>query len=463
MKKRLLAAFLCIVLALSCIACGNTDTDETTKAPAGTEQNDNKETDAPSAPKETVTIKFLSGEAGKQPAYQKAVDAWNEGQGKDKGIFIDYEVNSDYQKVIEAGVANGQLPDICKPTNNQVIQYVGTGDIVSLEEFEGWEELVAEINSPAIEQRTTFDGKWYGLFITTQSGSMVINVDLFKEAGLVNADGSVKVPTTWSELRETAKKLTDTSKQVYGFGYALKSGLSYYLPRPFYSSVIPQGVYTDYKNLTVSANGNGDLFQLMIDMRDDGSMFPAADTLDNDTLRAYFAAGKIAMAPTYSWDTSVYTQQFPVEDEWMVVAAPVKDGMTPYPKYTNYAGMYCLTKTALEHPEEAWAVYEYLHSDEVLKLLAEECGEMLLDAELYSTCTVDEHALQFAALVDPDYDPTIHPSFTIEGDKEVDLYRKAWMGEITAKEAEEKFAAASTAGLKAAVESGKIDISGFIE
>lgn len=43
-----------------------------------------------------------------------------------------------------------------------------------------------------------------------------MNPDLFKEAGLVNSDGTPKAPDTWEELANTARKISNPDKGIWG-------------------------------------------------------------------------------------------------------------------------------------------------------------------------------------------------------------------------------------------------------
>lgn len=53
------------------------------------------------------------------------------------------------------------------------------------------------------------DGKIYFVPYSMYTMGLLINVNLFKEAGLVNADGSPKVPETFEQVREYAKIIKD--------------------------------------------------------------------------------------------------------------------------------------------------------------------------------------------------------------------------------------------------------------
>ena len=61
----------------------------------------------------------------------------------------------------------------------------------------------------------TKDGKIYGLPIDNWTMLFHINMDLFKKAGLVNADGTPKLPTSPEELLAQAKQFKDKTGKPY--------------------------------------------------------------------------------------------------------------------------------------------------------------------------------------------------------------------------------------------------------
>ncbi|UCF99673.1 MAG: ABC transporter substrate-binding protein [Spirochaetaceae bacterium] len=61
----------------------------------------------------------------------------------------------------------------------------------------------------------TWKGEIYGPWSHTDLRTLVWNKDMFRQNGL----DPEKPPKTWTEMREYAKRLTDPSKDIWGFGY----------------------------------------------------------------------------------------------------------------------------------------------------------------------------------------------------------------------------------------------------
>jgi ABC-type glycerol-3-phosphate transport system substrate-binding protein len=69
----------------------------------------------------------------------------------------------------------------------------------------GWDTKMNE----SVKNLLSKDGKIYGVPRDAYALGLMLNVDLFRKAGLVDAQGLPKYPKTWAELAETAKIIKD--------------------------------------------------------------------------------------------------------------------------------------------------------------------------------------------------------------------------------------------------------------
>lgn len=100
--------------------------------------------------------------------------------------------------------ATNQLPNVYRKPYTEPQQIINAGyarDITEYVKKYGYDKGInADIMKIAMK-----DGKYYGIPYSGYMIGMAYNVNVFKKAGLVNADGSLKLPKTYDELVETAK------------------------------------------------------------------------------------------------------------------------------------------------------------------------------------------------------------------------------------------------------------------
>ena len=111
-----------------------------------------------------------------------------------------------------------QLPNMFKPWFTEIQQIIRQGyaaDITDAMKAHGFD---TGLNPELIKFVTGEDGKIYGIPTDAYMQSLYINKDIFKEAGLVNADGSIKEPDSWQELAEFSKIIKEkTGKAGFAF------------------------------------------------------------------------------------------------------------------------------------------------------------------------------------------------------------------------------------------------------
>ncbi|MGP4914304.1 ABC transporter substrate-binding protein [Brachybacterium tyrofermentans] len=138
---------------------------------------------------------------------------------KDTGIEVSLEVIgwADLQTRIQTAITSGQGPDVVNIGNTWGVSLQATGGLLDLgdDQFEalgGRDRYVpaALATGGAVDTDPT-SIPLYGL-----AYGMYYNVQMFEDAG-------IEPPTTWEEMVEAAKALTDTDKDVYGMSLAAGS------------------------------------------------------------------------------------------------------------------------------------------------------------------------------------------------------------------------------------------------
>lgn len=117
---------------------------------------------------------------------------------------------------------SGNLPTIFETWYTEPQKLINGGfvaDITDILEERGWLEKI----NPNVKDLLSKDGRVYGIPRDGYALGLMVNVELFEQAGLVDADGYPIYPKTWTELAETAKKIKDATGQA-GFCLLAKDG-----------------------------------------------------------------------------------------------------------------------------------------------------------------------------------------------------------------------------------------------
>jgi ABC-type glycerol-3-phosphate transport system substrate-binding protein len=101
---------------------------------------------------------------------------------------------------------SGRLPTIIQPWFTEPPKLIDNGfvkDVTAEVKALGWDTKM----SPAVKDLLSRDGKLYGVPRDAYALGVHINVPLFRQAGLVDANGVPQYPKTWDELVTVAQKI----------------------------------------------------------------------------------------------------------------------------------------------------------------------------------------------------------------------------------------------------------------
>lgn len=87
-------------------------------------------------PVEMTTITVWSNAAHEAEVRQKQIDAFNEGEGKELGINIDYQIyGTKYSDTIKIAAQADEAPEIYSADSKWILDFVDAGYIVPFEEL----------------------------------------------------------------------------------------------------------------------------------------------------------------------------------------------------------------------------------------------------------------------------------------------------------------------------------------
>jgi len=206
--KRPLILVLCLIMAVSLAACGqktptSTETPTTSATPSETPQQE-----------EEVVLKLgiwpeptLTDDIAVHEGY---VARMKELHPNVKVVPAHYKYATDtFVSMAEAG----NLPTIFETWYTEpqkLIKGDFVADITDQLAARGWDKAI----NPSIRELLSKDGRIYGIPRDGYALGIMMNVELFEEAGLVDENGYPIYPKTWQELAETAKKIKDATGQA---------------------------------------------------------------------------------------------------------------------------------------------------------------------------------------------------------------------------------------------------------
>lgn len=415
-----------------------------------------------------TTIRVWSGSGATKETMNRLVDEWNNTEGKEKGIKIEYSVfTSDFNTTLDASAQNDQLPELTKvPGGSNKENYAKKGYIIPVEDMPGGAEFLANYGEEAIEGLEKFDGKTYFVNEAVTTVGLVYNRDLFKKAGIVDENGEAKAPETWEEVRKYAKIITEKGgKDVYGISLPMKDlGIvaQWMLEMPLWASYGPSVPVIDYDKQTYDWANWEYILEWVKGIKADESFFPGAESLDNDTARAQFAEGRIGMFIAASWDVGVLTTQFKADCDWAVAPVPVIEGKERVMSPVGLSSGFCITNTAEKAGlDKVMEVYKWLHSDAVQTACYEDQVNIPFRAQAVEAAQIDNMLPQWAAFgsfVPETIERKPVPALKIEGDSYGGVISKVWVGDITPKKAVEQLNKTYSDALKKGIEDGSIKV-----
>lgn len=111
---------------------------------------------------------------------------------------------------------SGQLPTLYYVWLSEFNKVVDKGYVADLTNCLDKNRVLERIN-PELAPYIMKNNKTYGLLTNTYTLGLALNVEMFRNAGLVDGNGNIIIPQTWDDFVYITTRLTDKTKGVYGF------------------------------------------------------------------------------------------------------------------------------------------------------------------------------------------------------------------------------------------------------
>lgn len=220
-----------------------------------------------------------------------------------------------------------------------------------------------------VETKNVWEGRVYAFPHTTNKFDRVlyINEDMFREAGLVDQAGEITIPQTWNELRTMAKQIAVAGNgNYYGVGIGIKDPrhMSWWFDLANFAGAA--GTFEiDYRTGKYTFGTDPafeEIIELLLGMKNDGSVYPNEGSLDDSNLYTFFGQGKFAIFLSGSWSANNLKRDFPDFQNYRIIPLPVPDtgrqGGLPYAPGNGQFYMSSQTK----FPNESWLWLDWISS-----------------------------------------------------------------------------------------------------
>ncbi|GAB3855153.1 ABC transporter substrate-binding protein [Dactylosporangium cerinum] len=135
-------------------------------------------------------------------------------EAKHPNVKIDAKEGQMDPKTFSAKLAGGQLEDVFYVYFTDPQNLIAKKQVSDISPYLGEVPAIKDVRPVLMQVFSDSKGKVYGLPSANYSLGLIYNRSLFKQAGL-DPD---KPPTTWSDVREAAKKITALGNGITGYG-----------------------------------------------------------------------------------------------------------------------------------------------------------------------------------------------------------------------------------------------------
>ena len=351
-KKRILALLTVAALSVGMLAgcSGGSDSE------GGEDSGGSKD----------VTIWYYWETEGHQVALDKVITDYNASQDEYE-VTAKYVPFADFKKQLSIGASADELPDIAILDSPDHASYAVMDIFADLTgKFD-----VSNYYEGAVDS-CTIDGTLYGVPFGVHCLGLYYNEDMLKEAGCT-------VPTTWDELKETARKLTKDNVTGLAFcSLANEEGTFNFMPWVW---------STGADSYDMDSEGGIKALTLAKDLVDSGAMSKECINWTQGDVMNQFISGNVAMMINGPWQIPTMQQEAP-DLNWNVALIP-KDK-----EYASCLGgeNYAVIKDGNE--EGALDFLEYATSKEQVEYLMDAFGYISADKTIAESQFSDDPVMQ---------------------------------------------------------------------
>ena len=329
------------------------------------------------------------------PKSQETYNGWVEElktTNPDINIIPDTGSYADNRSFQVKAAAN-QLPTVWDTHLTEVKQTIKSGYAADITEILKEKGLMDALN-PAILALGEKDGKYYALPKNAYLMGLTVNKNLFEEAGLVNADGTVMVPDTYEQMAEYAKIIKEkTGKAGFAICTTNNCGGWHFMNIAWsYGVKFMEQREDGTWEATFNTQEAVDALQFVKDLQWKYGVLPEDKVIDQPTIHKLLGVGQAAMI--FEAPTSDYSQKYGLDPKKV---AMVKMPKGPAGRYVQTGGsVYMFSPTATK--EQLEGAFTWIETTGFKKVLDDEA---IAAQEKSMQNTIDENGIVFPGVAIP--------------------------------------------------------------
>ena len=296
------------------------------------------------------------------------------------------QVSDKYADLVSLAYRSSNAPDILMvPKSPQLSQQISQSWLLPLDKWatSSWQGRFPE--NSFVEGVDVFSGKVYTAPFAAPAPSLQLYVHhgVFKDAGLTNADGSVKLPKTWDDVTSAAEAIASKSGgkvAPFGFGNSTNTTLAWWLDLFVRGAGTPGGAAVggidgmDYRvgKWTYGTDRNYlDVINLLLEWKNKNWFYPNSMSISDEQARAFFERGRFGMTVGGVWNQPEWTKHKFTDYSLVTLPTPAAGD----PKALFYGppgGKFVAVNAKTPHADEAWAWFDWLYSPDAGKRWVEQ-------------------------------------------------------------------------------------------
>jgi len=242
-------------------------------------------------PTADVTISIGDYPTADKPEEVKAFDKRiAEFEAENPNITLEPRAETWDAQTFQAKLAGGTLPTVMGVSLTYSYELINDGQLPDMTPYLEELDMVDELNPLALKNVQDDEGRIYAIPTGLFSVGLAYNRDLFEKAGL-DPD---KPPTTWDEVRTSAKAISDSSPGVAGYAQLTTNNTGGWM-----LTTMTYGMGGEIQDQAgtkaVMGEETTEALQALHDMRWEDNSMGDQFLYDQDEVRQAFAAGKVGI------------------------------------------------------------------------------------------------------------------------------------------------------------------------